>query len=59
MANKPDWKDAPDWATVLVQDKDGVFWWYEEAPDCHGGYWESFLRREQAYVNASMEIRNV
>ena len=30
--NKPDWKDAPEWAQWLAQDEDGTWWWYENAP---------------------------
>lgn len=29
---KPDWKDAPEWATYLAQDKDRGWWWYEKQP---------------------------
>ena len=31
---KPDWKDAPQWANYLAQDKDGTWYWYENEPDC-------------------------
>lgn len=29
---KPDWNDAPEWATCLAMDADGVWCWYEEKP---------------------------
>lgn len=29
---KPDWRNAPAWATVLAQDISGYWYWYEEAP---------------------------
>jgi hypothetical protein len=32
MSNKPDWKDAPEWANWLAQDKDGTWYWYEQEP---------------------------
>lgn len=30
--NKPDWKDAPEWAQYLAQDADGDWYWYEQLP---------------------------
>jgi hypothetical protein len=30
--NKPDWKDAPEWARWLAMDGDGSWWWYEQKP---------------------------
>ena len=37
LQNKPSWKDAPEWATLLAQDSAaedglGAWWWYEAAP---------------------------
>jgi len=32
MNNKPDWKDAPEWANYLAMDEDGAWWWYECKP---------------------------
>jgi hypothetical protein len=32
MTNKPDWKDAPDWANFLARDADGSWWWYRDIP---------------------------
>ena len=29
---KPDWKDAPDWARYLAQDKSGAWNWYQDIP---------------------------
>lgn len=29
---KPDWKDAPEWAKWLAQDKDGDWFWWERKP---------------------------
>ena len=29
---KPDWKDAPELAEYLAQDKDGRWFWYELEP---------------------------
>ena len=30
--NKPDWKDAPEWANWLAKDKNGCWFWYEDNP---------------------------
>jgi hypothetical protein len=30
--NKPDWKDAPDWANWAAQDYDGRWFWFENKP---------------------------
>lgn len=30
---KPDWKDAPEWARWLAMNDDGVWHWYENAPE--------------------------
>lgn len=32
MIDKPDWKDAPEWARYLAQDKDGEWIWFEYEP---------------------------
>ena len=29
---KPDWKDAPEWANYVAQDRDGYWCWYESHP---------------------------
>jgi hypothetical protein len=30
--NKPDWKDAPEWANYLAMDRDGLWAWHENKP---------------------------
>lgn len=30
--NKPDWKDAPEWANYLAQDENGGWYWFENEP---------------------------
>ena len=32
MSNKPDWKDAPEWAMWWAMDEDGDCFWYERQP---------------------------
>jgi len=29
---KPNWKDAPEWARYLAQNKNGTWCWYENEP---------------------------
>jgi hypothetical protein len=42
--NKPDWKDAPNWAKYLAQDMDWQWGWYENkpriSPYSHTWFWE-------------------
>lgn len=37
--NKPNWKDAPDWANWLAQDYYGYWHWFEEKPHPHRFFW--------------------
>lgn len=37
--NKPDWKDAPEWAQYLAMDADGKWYWYEKQPILVRGRW--------------------
>ena len=49
---KPDWKDAPEWATHLAMDSDGSWWWFEQQPDEDDGCFvcQNFkLKMEIAY----------
>lgn len=38
---KPSWKDAPEWAQYLAQERNGRWWWFEEEPDYldYSGTW--------------------
>lgn len=36
---KPDWKDAPEWATWLAQDCDGEWYWFDIEPHIAHGMW--------------------
>lgn len=40
--SKPDWKDAPEWANWLAQDKCGEWFWYEYKPDLRGSTWSAY-----------------
>lgn len=37
--NKPDWKDAPEWAQWLARDADGEWYWYEKQPILVSGWY--------------------
>lgn len=37
---KPDWKDAPEWAQWLAQDKDGRWFWYQNKPALLDDCWD-------------------
>ena len=39
MSNKPDWKDAPEWAMWLAMDGFGVWRWFERKPCAYGLDW--------------------
>lgn len=31
--NKPDWKDAPEWANYCAMDENGEWYWFASRPD--------------------------
>jgi hypothetical protein len=43
--NKPDWKDAPEWAQWLAQDYDGQWGWFSveprQSPYASTWFWET------------------
>lgn len=53
--NKPDWKDAPEWAEYLAMDADGTWFWYEQAPTARGGGWD-YAASRWAFAGASLPI---
>ena len=38
-AGKPNWNDAPEWATHLAQDMHGQWHWFRGEPKPDGQYW--------------------
>ncbi len=40
MNDKPDWKDAPEWARFLAMDQDGDWYWYEDKPFVNNNSWQ-------------------
>lgn len=46
--NKPDWKDAPEWAQFLAMDADGEWYWYELEPSADESIWWSYGRYDFA-----------
>ena len=41
MSSKPSWKDVPEWAEWLAQDRDGEWWVYNTKPLAYpeNGFW--------------------
>lgn len=37
--NKPNWNDAPEWATYLAQDESGYWYWFEREPALNQYAW--------------------
>ncbi|MBP3934132.1 MAG: hypothetical protein J6D44_09725 [Pseudomonas sp.] len=46
--NKPDWKDAPEWAEYLAKDKNGEWFWHEGRPNRDAVIWYPIGRRRLA-----------
>lgn len=53
MSNKPDWKDAPEWAKYMAMDDDGEWWWFEKEPSRANGYWQETTGGQLDVANAS------
>lgn len=47
---KPDWKDAPEWATWLAMDCIGSWWWWVKEPsfDMFFGDFRDNMKRQRA-----------
>ena len=41
MMCKPLWKDAPDWANFMAQDRDGCWCWFEKCPKLITTMWRN------------------
>lgn len=54
--NKPDWKDAPEWAQYLAMDENGEWYWYEQAPNARGGGWYARAASRWAFAGDSLTI---
>jgi len=50
LDNKPDWKDAPDWANYLAQDISGGWWWYQKKPRLMDDSWGFGNQHERANI---------
>ena len=56
--NKPDWKDAPEWANYLAMDSDEEWYWHEMEPwigaytDTYPDTWQSNGHSDVACDNA-------
>ena len=47
---KPDWKDAPEWANYLAQDKNGECNWFSHKPKPEA-QWERWNYSQQGAVH--------
>lgn len=63
---KPDWKDAPEWANYLAQDKNGEWWWYGKQPriaqcreqwDCMNGGGREMVKADIVDWRETLETR--
>lgn len=57
---KPNWKDAPEFAQYLAQDKDGWWYWYEKKPYADEHTWCSigmFKAAQESCWENSLEER--
>lgn len=50
--NKPDWKDAPEWANWLAQDKDGEWCWWNIAPIKTASLWTQGYPEESYFFES-------
>ena len=46
--NNPSWKDAPEWANWVAQDRNGDWFWYEHEPMTFKCSWGAHDRVELA-----------
>ena len=57
MTMKPDWKDAPEWARWLAQDRSGEWYWHQYEPQWEGAEWESVgLNRRAGYSDPAKTL---
>ena len=49
--NKPDWKDAPEWANWLAQDESCEWFWFEYKPVRRHDDWG--VKTKGRYANAN------
>lgn len=59
--NKPDWKDAPEWANWLAQDEvaNGECWvWFEDKPYFNNGCWMPSSAKKWLQTNIPSTIED-
>lgn len=44
---KPDWKDAPEWASWLALDEYGTWYWFELEPEWDSPGWDNKMGNYQ------------
>ena len=57
---KPDWKDAPEWASYLAMDRNGCWWWYEFKPTIflNEDEWVKVGGRAEAFPSSNDDWRD-
>ena len=56
---KPDWKDAPEWANYLAQNKDGEWTWFSHKPKPEAR-WErwNYSQKGARHTQAPLKVKN-
>lgn len=58
--NRPDWKDAPDWAMFLAQDKDGEWCWWNLKPVITCTLWtQGSPEKDYYFASAGYYVRTI
>jgi hypothetical protein len=52
---KPDWDDAPEWASYLAMDASGVWYWHEKEPKLLDHLWQSPMSSHMCIAHADRQ----
>ena len=56
LQNKPSWKDAPEWANCIVQDKIGNWFFCSDTPNHNGREWDGEYVRKSLIANGGVVL---
>ena len=56
LQNKPRWKDAPEWAVCIVQDRLGNWYFCSDTPNNDGGEWSDEYVRKSLIANGGVVL---
>ena len=56
LQNKPSWKDAPEWAVCIVQDRLGNWYFCSDTPNNGGGEWSDEYVRKSLIANGGVVL---